>query len=51
MEKQKYPELKFEEDNIQYLCLQCHDKKTRGFLSEKLLEKVAFVKNKYNIFD
>jgi hypothetical protein len=34
----KYKHLKYEEENICYLCLDCHDRKTRGFLSEKLLK-------------
>jgi hypothetical protein len=51
LEKQRYPQLKFEEENIQYLCLLCHDKKTRGFISEKINNKIVFVKNKFNIFD
>src|SRR6478752_5008982 len=36
LEKSKYPELKYEEENICYLCLECHDNKTRGLISEKI---------------
>ena len=51
LEKSKYPELKYEEDNIMLLCLQCHDKKTRGFMNEKITERIRILKKKYNIFD
>ena len=30
LEKDKYPDLKYEEENIALLCLDCHDCKTRG---------------------
>lgn len=50
LEKQKYPQLKFEEENIQYLCLHCHDEKTRGFITEKISEKINLVRKKFNIF-
>ncbi len=35
---EKYKHLFLEEENICYLCLECHDNKTRGFLSDKLLQ-------------
>lgn len=44
LEKSKYPELKYEEDNIAYLCLLCHDSKTRGFPSEEYLKKIQETK-------
>lgn len=50
LEKSKYPELKYEEDNIMFLCLGCHDNKTRGFMSEKITERIRMLKEKYNIF-
>lgn len=31
LEKQTYPDLKHKEENIAFLCLSCHDLKTRGF--------------------
>lgn len=34
---EKYKHLFLEKENICYLCLECHDNKTRGFLSEKLI--------------
>lgn len=49
LEKSVYPELKFEEDNIAYLCLLCHDNKTRGFPSESYLQKINETKIKYNL--
>lgn len=49
LEKSVYPELKFEEDNIAYLCLLCHDSKTRGFPSESYLQKINETKIKYNL--
>lgn len=44
LEKSSYPELKFEEENIAYLCLECHDKKTRGFASINYLQKINKIK-------
>lgn len=30
LEKSKYPDFAFEEDNIMIVCLQCHNRKTNG---------------------
>ena len=49
LEKSKYPELAFEEENIMYLCLECHDKKTRGFYSDVMQERINYLKLKFNI--
>ena len=49
LEKSKYPQLKYEEDNLQYLCLLCHDNKGRGFYPEELKIKIEFLKKKYNL--
>jgi 5-methylcytosine-specific restriction endonuclease McrA len=49
LEKNKYPALKFEENNIMMLCLHCHDNKTRGFLSEKMLQRLEQVKKRFEI--
>lgn len=49
LEKNKYPELEFKEDNIALVCLECHDKKTRGFINDKYQELINFVITKYNI--
>jgi hypothetical protein len=47
LEKSKHPDLKFEENNIMLLCLECHDNKTRGILTEKIKEKIEKVKNEF----
>lgn len=49
LEKSKYPHLAFEEENIMYLCLQCHDNKSRGNLSSIMEERIEYLKNKFNI--
>ena len=49
LEKNKYPALKLEEDNIMMLCLDCHDNKTRGFLSEKMLQRLDEVKKRFDV--
>jgi len=49
LEKQHYPELKYEEDNIMLLCLSCHDKKSRRFITEKIKERIEEVKTKFNL--
>lgn len=49
LEKSKYPELKHEEDNIMLVCLECHDNKTRGFLTETVIAKINAVKEKFYI--
>jgi 5-methylcytosine-specific restriction endonuclease McrA len=48
LEKNKYPELKYEEENIMLLCLECHDNKTRGNLSELVRHKIEEVKNRFD---
>lgn len=47
LEKSKYPELRYEEENIMYICLQCHDEKSRGFLSQKTKAKIEELKRKF----
>jgi len=49
LEKSKYPKLRLEEDNILLVCLECHDNKTRGIISEKYQEKINFVRTKFNV--
>ena len=49
LEKSKYPHLAFEEENIMYLCLQCHDKKTRGHYDDVTKERIEYLKNKFKI--
>lgn len=47
LEKSKYPELKYENDNIMIVCLECHDNKTRGFISDLIKIRIEKVKNKF----
>jgi len=49
LEKEKYPELKLEEDDIWLLCLECHDNKTRSNLSDKMKEKIKITKEIFDI--
>jgi 5-methylcytosine-specific restriction endonuclease McrA len=47
LEKNKYPELKYEEENIMLLCLECHDNKTRGNLTDFIIERIQKVREKF----
>jgi 5-methylcytosine-specific restriction endonuclease McrA len=47
LEKSKHPELKFEEDNIMLVCLECHDNKTRGFLTDFVSAKIEELKKRF----
>ena len=47
LEKNKYPELKYTEENIMLVCLECHDNKTRGFLTDLVKEKIKIVREKF----
>jgi len=49
LEKNKYPMLSLEEENIWLVCLECHDNKTRGIISEKYQEKINFVRTKFDV--
>lgn len=49
LEKSKYPKLTFQEDNIMLVCLECHDNKTRGFISELIKQKIKKVREKFGI--
>ena len=49
LEKSKYPELTFEKENLALLCLECHDKKTRGFIPENYLMLIEKIKNKFKV--
>jgi len=49
LEKNKYPHLTWEPENILLVCLECHDKKTRGFVNEKYQERINFVLTKFNV--
>lgn len=48
LEKSKYPDLKYEENNIMLVCLECHDSKTRGFLTETVRSKIEAIKKLFN---
>ena len=45
----KYKHLVLEKDNIHYLCLHCHDEKTRGILSPYMLQKEKDTLKKFNL--
>ena len=47
LEKSKYPELKYEEENIMLVCLECHDNKTRGFLTDLVKQKIEEVRKRF----
>jgi 5-methylcytosine-specific restriction endonuclease McrA len=49
LEKSTHPNLKFEKENIALVCLECHDKKSRGIISEKYQERINFVRTKFNV--
>jgi hypothetical protein len=44
LEKSKYPDLRYEEENICMLCLDCHSDKTNSKLSDFMKEKIKKVK-------
>lgn len=44
LEKSKHPELKYEEENICIMCLECHDEKSRGIMSKKVENKIKSLK-------
>jgi len=48
LEKSKYPDLEFEERNIQLLCLDHHSSKTNGFISEKVKQRIEEVKEMFD---
>jgi 5-methylcytosine-specific restriction endonuclease McrA len=48
LEKNKHPDLKDEEDNIMLVCLECHDLKTRGFITDFVRAKIEEVRKKFN---
>ena len=44
LEKSKYPDLRYEEENICMLCLDCHSDKTNCKLSDFMKEKIKKIK-------
>ena len=49
LEKANYPELKYEEDNIMLVCLDCHTNKGNGFPSDITKLKIQKVKDQFNL--
>ena len=47
LEKNKYADLRFEENNIFLCCFECHGLKTNGFVTEKHAIAINKVKNEY----
>ena len=47
LEKEKYPEFKYEEDNIFLCCLECHDAKNKGYPKLKHEEAIQRAREKY----
>lgn len=47
IEKSTHPELRYEEDNLIVVCLDCHSKKTNGFINEKYQEFIDKAKEKF----
>jgi len=48
LEKNKHPDLKFEEENIMMVCLECHDNKTRGNLTDFVRHKIEEVRKRFD---
>lgn len=48
LEKSRYPNLKYEEDNIALVCLDCHTNKTNGFPVERIRIRIEEVKKKFD---
>ena len=49
LERRKYPELQYERKNILLVCMECHDKKTKGFPGAKHKKLIENVKKLFNI--
>lgn len=49
LEKSKYPEFKYDRNNIVFVCLDCHACKTQGFPKENHKKEIELIKTKYNI--
>lgn len=49
LEKSKYPHLKYEEENIWILCLECHTNKTNCNLNTTMKEKIKKVKENLGV--
>jgi len=49
LEKSRYPELKYEMDNLALVCTECHTKKTAGSPTEKHRGLIEQAKKRFNI--
>lgn len=49
LEKSKYPDLRYEEENICILCLDCHSNKTNCNLNDFMKEKIKKTRYKFGI--
>lgn len=47
LEKSKYPEIAYEKENIMIVCLECHDNKTSGNISELIKSRIKIVRNRF----
>ena len=47
LEKSKYNELRYEEENLMIVCLECHVKKTNGFPTKKQQERIELAKKRF----
>jgi 5-methylcytosine-specific restriction endonuclease McrA len=48
LEKSKFPDLRYKEDNIMLLCLQCHSSKTNGYYSNLIKDRIKLLAEKYD---
>lgn len=46
---EKYKHLAYNKDNIFYICLEDHDRKSRGFMPDFYKEEIEKLKIKYNL--
>ena len=46
---EKYKHLTYNKDNILYICLECHDSKSRGFMPNFYREEIEKLKIKYEV--
>jgi len=48
LEKSKYPDLRYEKENIMLLCWQCHSAKTNGFISDIIKQFIMKICDKFD---
>ncbi len=49
LEKQTYKHLRYEEDNIAIVCMDCHSRKTAGFINEDYRKIINEAKIRFNV--